>query len=138
MEWEETKTRTWTARPEGTYKRSFLFIWSDNAHKLTIRIGDHDFGPYSLEDALLILERLKEILGDDGAAMASFADRSDGSTEIFTTYNDGKEWPTRIKLHAYVELADQYSCILKLTLDQAMDLHEALEEVISDIQEVSE
>ncbi len=113
---------------------TFRFTWSDNPHGLTIIIGTHTFGPYTRDVALDILERLKEILADDGAAMASYAGYCDGSTEIYRTYKDGKDWPAKIKLHAYVEIADQWGELVKLTLGQVEDLYGALEEVMSDIQ----
>ncbi len=138
MEWEETNTRTWIARTEEGCKMAFHFTWSDNPQRLTIRIAQYTFGPYSLEEALSINERLKDILGDDGAAMESYADYNDGSTEIHRTYNDGKEWPAQIKLHAYVELVGQFGNHLKLTLDQLLNFYLALEEVITDIQEGDE
>lgn len=136
QEWMETDAHIWTAYTEGSYRTAFRFTWY-NKRMLAIEIGRHRFGPFCYEVACEILENLVDLLGDDGAAMASYADYSDGSTEIHRGSN-GTERPAHIKLHAYMEIEDQEGEPVKLTMDQMEDFYGALCEVLSDIEDGDE
>lgn len=133
-EWKETDAHAWTVYMEKGH-RAFRFIWWSK-RMLAIEIGWHMFGPFCYEAACDILENLKDLLADDGAAMASYVEYSDGSTEIHR--GNGVARPANIKLHAYMEIEDRNGELVKLTLDQMEDFYGALCKVLSDIEDGDE
>lgn len=70
--------------------------------------------------------------------MDSYVEYHDGSTEVYRAGMEGKESQHHIQVHAYVEMWDDRCEPFKLTLDQAEAFHHALEEVLAEIDAMTD
>ncbi len=136
QDWDQADAHIWTVHTGDSHKANFVFTWFYDQRRLAIDYGTHRFGPYIIGAARDVLESLEDLLGDDGAGMASYAEFSDGSTEIYRgRLKDGREYLSHIQLHAYMEIQDSRLEPVRFTLDQMADFHDALKEVLFLIEE---